>query len=108
MRYNQHLDTIGRKVDVLALTFELTFEQIDEEMRSLDMAGLSMQSARAGGRDSVLRLVLIYRAMRPILTVIASLPLLLPGWRAVIQMFVATLDGIAVTTDPAFKAGKDL
>jgi hypothetical protein len=60
------------------------------------------------------------RAVRPILSIVAELPLLPPQWRDALRLFVATLDAIAAAggvpvegplpaqPKPDFKAGKDL
>lgn len=113
MRYTHAPDTHSGNGHAPAGTFDmlpLSFELIDQQIAGLDMPGLSQPPLQTGAAvitDAIVRLVMIYRATRPILVVIAGLPLILPGWRKVIEMFVATLDAIAAATDPAFKAGKD-
>jgi hypothetical protein len=58
--------------------------------------------------DPIARLVIIYRAVRPILLVILGLTLIPPAWRSALKMFVTSLDTFATAFDPTFKAGKDL
>jgi hypothetical protein len=86
----------------------ITFEQIDAEIEELRRSDFEAQALRVGKGDPLVRLVKFYRPMRLILAVVANLPLIDPTWRGVIKMFVITMDGIAFTTDPSFKAGKDL
>jgi hypothetical protein len=77
------------------------FQRIDQEVRLIDLGS-------PGPPGSMERLVALYRAIRPMLRAIVGMPLLLPGWRKVIEMFVATLDIIAISFDPTFKAAKDV
>lgn len=57
----------------------------------------------------VKQVVTIYRAVRPVLSTVASLALVPASVRAVVQLFVVALDGLAADVASAdFKAGKDL
>ena len=88
------------------LTPQFTFAEIDQKiawLRSPDRADLLTP-----GADPMTRLVTIYRAVRPIILVVLSLPLLPPTWRSVLKLFVNNLDTLATAFDPTFKAGKDL
>ena len=57
------------------------------------------------------RVVKIYRGIKPVLSVVSTLPLIPPMWRAAVVMFVQALDALAGVTGELtvqFKAGKDL
>ncbi len=59
----------------------------------------------------VQRAVRIYTAVRPLLTVLATLPLLLPTWRSGLTSLTKALDAVAAGVDgisARFKAGRDL
>lgn len=100
----------------------LSYERIDARVRALDLSVFAeRQSVMAAGDEDLLpRLQSVYRAVRPILSIVAELPLLPPQWRDALRLFVATLDAIAaaggVPADgplpahptPDFKAGKDI
>ena len=103
---------------------QMEYERIDARIRRLDLSAMgARQSVLAGGDDDLLpRLQTVYRAVRPILAIVAELPLLPPHWREALRLFLATLDGIAIAggldvdldgapapePKPDFKAGKDL
>ncbi|MCU1348236.1 MAG: hypothetical protein JWO56_1266 [Acidobacteria bacterium] len=110
---------------------QLGYERIDAQIRNLNLelsADATGEGARSllavdgdGNSDGMLpRLELLYRGVRPILAIVAELPLIAPAWRDALRLFLATLDGIvaagisvtptAVTPVPTtdFKAGKDL
>ena len=57
------------------------------------------------------RVVKIYRSVKPLLSVVSTLPLVPPAWRAAIVMFLQALDalsGVSGEITAQFKAGKDL
>jgi hypothetical protein len=101
---------------------QLGYDRIDAHVRALDLSPFAdRQSVIAGGEEDFLpRLQSVYHAVRPILSIVAELPLLPPHWRDALRLFVATVDAIATTggvdaegplpnhPNPDFKAGKDL
>jgi len=46
------------------------------------------------GEGMLPRLELLYRGVRPILAIVAELPLIAPSWRDALRLFLATLDAI--------------
>ena len=82
-------------------TRHLSFEAIDSRIRSLDMESVPMESQALA--DLTQRLITIYHAVRPILAILATLPLLPQHWRDALRAFVTALNDVA-----SFKAGKDL
>jgi len=108
---------------------QLGYDRLDAHVRALDLSPFVEQhSVLAGGPEDLLpRLQSVYLAVRPILSIVAELPLLPPHWRDALRLFIATVDAIATAggisvEDPAspapggsthdpnpdFKAGKDL
>jgi hypothetical protein len=108
---------------------QLGYDGVDAHVRALDLSPFDEQhSVLAGGEPDLLpRLQSVYVAVRPILSIVAELPLLPPHWRDALRLFIATVDAIATAggisvEDPAspapggpkndpnpdFKAGKDL
>jgi hypothetical protein len=90
-----------------------TYNEIDRSVRTLDIEAMSYENTLLpiAQSDQVKRVLRVYRAVRPLLTAIASLPLLPWAWRAAITLLVDTIAALA-TGDPDsqhdFKAGKDL
>lgn len=89
---------------------KLSKKSVDRSIRTL-VAEMEHENTllaeSAGGR--VQRLLEIYRGIKPLLTVLASLPLLPSNWRAALVIFNQVLESLAtsgITAD--FKAGKDL
>ena len=111
-----------------------TFNEIDFTLRAYD--ALQAQSHQAVDQETAIqRMFIWYRLVRPILLgIAAAVQIFKPTWRAVISGFVAAADVAAnitpppaapaaataealasdstptdpVSTDPSFKAGKDL
>lgn len=103
-----------------------TYALINRSIKTLGTIDMEMdQSAVAettGGR--VARLTQVYGAVKPLLVVLSTLPILPQGWRAAVALFVATLDSFVAIApqlgdetpiaiddpkpDSVFKAGKDL
>lgn len=57
------------------------------------------------------KVVKIFRGIQPLLTVLATLPILPPTWRSAIHMLVQALESLAIASPQViaeFKAGKDL
>jgi len=110
---------------------QLGYDRIDAKILALNLdLGTPRYSliVHAGGEgdgpgNMAPRLETIYLAVRPILAIVAELPLVPPHWRDALRLFIATLDGLAAAgglsgengLDPRpgnaganFKAGKDL
>jgi len=90
----------------------ITFESIEKSIAHIDPDGSGDANAALPDLAGVTqRLLSVYRGVRPILSVVAALPLLPPKFRQSLRQFLATLDqfteGVA-GIDGAFKAGKDL
>jgi len=89
-----------------------TFAAINRSIRTLDGTGMEMENAAIwdtpGGR--IQKLLKVYAAIKPLLTVISSLPLIPQAWRAALSLFIAALDAVSSSPElnPDFKAGKDL
>jgi len=90
-------------MEQLALA-QISYDAIDASIRSLDMEEEQGNTLIAAPGSRLERVAKIYRAVKPLLKAIAILPLLPPTWRAVLQLFLSTLDEV----DASFKAGKDL
>ncbi|HYK01098.1 MAG TPA: hypothetical protein VE974_05035 [Thermoanaerobaculia bacterium] len=90
-----------------------TYNEIDRSVRALDIKAISYENTLLpiAQSDQVKRVLRVYRAVRPLLAAIASLPLLPWAWRSAITLLVETLETLA-GGDPDsqhdFKAGKDL
>jgi hypothetical protein len=119
---------------------QLGYAGVDAHVRALDLSPFGdRHSVIAAGEPGLLangepdllpRLQSVYRAVRPILSILAELPLLPPHWRDALRLFIATVDAIAAAGEvsvedpvpgrpvpggtapkppnPEFKAGKDL
>lgn len=77
-------------------------------MQEMEHENTLVQESPTGRLQRVLK---IYRGIKPLLTVLASLPLIPSTWRAAIVMFTQALEALAVSAVdvfPDFKAGKDL
>ena len=114
-----------------------TFNEIDFSLRAFDalqaQQAVAVQSHQAVDQETALqRMFVWYRIARPIfIGVAAAVQIFKPSWRAVISGFVAAADVAAnitppaapaaaeavasdsattdpISTDPSFKAGKDL
>jgi len=82
-----------------------SFETIDAHVNKLDLTEVTAPTAAAKTLvDRVQSLTTAYTAARPILVAVAAIPFIPANWRAVVTVFVVTLDELT----NAFKAGKDL
>lgn len=89
-----------------------SFKSIDRAIRALaaemeqeNMLLPETQSAR------VARVVKIYTGIKPLLTVLSTLPLIPASWRSALALFNAALAAVAAGGEeitPDFKAGRDL
>ena len=96
-------------------TNDLSFESIDDQINDyvnpllddFESQNLGAEGAVATPQtpaDRAQRLVTTYAGVRPMLVALATVPLVPATWRAALNVFVITLDGVTDT----FKAGKDL
>lgn len=90
-----------------------SFKQVDREIRALNVKEMEQENAllaeTQGGR--IQRLLKIYRGIKPLLTVVATLPLIPSTWRAALILFNQALEAVAIgapDVEADFKAGKDL
>jgi len=82
-----------------------SFETINAHVSGLDLSEVTAPAATAQtGADRAQRLMTAYTAARPILVAVAAIPFIPANWRAVVTVFVVTLDEVTAS----FKAGKDL
>ena len=91
-----------------------SFKSLDRDIRTLT-AEMEQEKEHTlmpetqNGR--VARLVKIYNGIKPLLTVLTSLPLIPSSWRAALVLFNSALAAVAAGADDVtaeFKAGKDL
>jgi hypothetical protein len=83
--------------------------------RSLRALNLDMEQENTLVQDTpntrLQKVLKIYRGIKPVITIIGSLPLIPSTWRAAIVMFTQALDALAAVggeITAEFKAGKDL
>ena len=71
--------------------------------------GFAQRLDAAAAKDRLIRLLVIFDGIRPLLRALASVPMLPEQWRKSLQMLIAVLDELSASTPkPYFKAGKDL
>lgn len=103
---------------------QLVYEHIDHTIQALDLEELHDAPSLLAlpQSDWITDILKLYAHLRPLLSAIAILPLIPPGWRAVLAAFLEKLDKPAATGAPdgtvtipekpsaatkQFKAGKD-
>ena len=93
-------------------TIKTNKRSVDASLRNLqkemEQENTLVQETPIGRFQRVLK---IFRGIKPLLTVLGSLPLIPSTWRAAIVMFTQALDSLAVVAPEVtaeFKAGKDL
>jgi len=86
-----------------------TWKAIDRSVKTLDLTAMEEENAAIGASfaTSLDRLVTVYNAVKPLISVLATIPLIPQAWRAAIALFNKSLDAVVVAV-PDFKAGKDL
>jgi hypothetical protein len=91
------------------LSASKTYAAINRSIKTLDLSTMEEENSVVGGSFVVNldRLVQVYTAVKPLITVLATIPLLPQAWRAAIAFFNKSLDAVIVAV-PDFKAGKDL
>jgi len=89
-----------------------TFAAINRSIKTLNFAEVEMENAAIGDTSSgrIQRLVKVYTAIKPLLTVVSTLPLLPHAWRTALSLFIAAVEAVISSPElnPDFKAGKDL
>jgi hypothetical protein len=88
-----------------------SYNRIDRGLRGLKNIEAENTLLPESFDGHVQRAVRIYIAVRPLLTVLATLPLLPPSWRSGLTLFTKALDAVAAGVDGIsanFKAGRDL
>jgi hypothetical protein len=114
--------------------FFMTYRMIHRSIAALRIEEVTFHSVQAETYTSLVdRVLRIYKALMPFLTALAGIPLIPPTWRAALIAFMQALDlltaasssdapvpatpitasaaadtTLSTTTDPSFKAGKDL
>ena len=77
-----------------------TFNSIARQVSAFDAAAFTSKSAAQESKSE--RLATIYAVVRPILVVIAGIPLIPKAWRAALRIFITTVDEVW-----SFVYGKD-
>jgi len=86
-----------------------TYDAINRSIKALDLATMEKGNT-LDGTSFVTRLdqlVTVYTAVKPIIAVLTTVPLIPKTWRAVLGFFSRSLDAVVIAV-PDFKAGKDL
>ena len=93
-------------------TIKASKRSVDASLRNLqkemEQENTLVQETPVGRLQRVLK---IFRGIKPLLTILGTLPLIPSTWRAAIVMFTQALDSLAVVAPEVtaeFKAGKDL
>lgn len=78
----------------------VTYGTINHSIRALDLEALRQQTVIAAtSADHVHRLVQLYFGVKPLLAVVAAIPLLPQPWRAALALFLGTLDALAASSE---------
>jgi hypothetical protein len=80
----------------------ITFEQIDALMKRINVADyqaggklhLTAGAVQLNAAAALAQICPIYKAIRPILQVVTTLPFIPAQWRGVIQAFIGVMDAI--------------
>jgi hypothetical protein len=104
----KHLDPLEASKTMI----EKSKRSTDRTLRALN---LDMEQENTLVQDTpntrLQKVLKIYRGIKPVITIIGSLPLVPSTWRAAIVMFTQALDALAAVggeITAEFKAGKDL
>jgi len=97
------------KNNIETIAASKTFKAIDRSIKTLDPSTMEEENAAIGGTfvASLDRLVTVYNAVKPLISVLMTIPLIPQAWRAALAFFGKSLDAVVVAV-PEFKAGKDL
>ena len=72
-----------------------TFEEVDKHVQAADLSTLKTAKAAAGGAAAAIPNVCqAYRVIRPILALVAGVPLIPKKWRDAIKAFMQVMDSI--------------
>jgi hypothetical protein len=82
----------------------LSFESIDLAVAAFNALSPASESAVQNLETRAQQLVTVYASVRPILFALEQILLIPAAWRAVLKVFITTLDDVSAS----FKAGKDL
>ncbi|HXH42039.1 MAG TPA: hypothetical protein VNN08_25670 [Thermoanaerobaculia bacterium] len=82
----------------------ISFKSIDRGVREFDILVLASKGAVQTLETRTARVMAVYAPARPMLVALSTVLLIPKTWRALLTVFVATLDEVSAT----FKAGKDL
>jgi hypothetical protein len=95
-----------------ASTNAVSFKHIDKAVKTLNVAEMEQENALLSDNLSgrVEKLVKVYTSIKPLLTVVAALPIIPATWRAALTIFTQAVEAVVSSPeiDPDFKAGKDL
>ena len=95
-----------------ASTNAVSFKHIDKAVKTLSIDKMEQENAllpdNLSGR--VQKLVKVYSSIKPLLTVVAALPIIPATWRAALAIFTQAVEAVVSAPEiaPDFKAGKDL
>jgi hypothetical protein len=89
-----------------------TYAAINRSIKTIDVTTMEEENSLLPQTfaGNVQRLVQVYNGIKPLLSVIATLPLIPQAWRAALSLFNSALEAVASSPEakPGFKAGKDL
>jgi hypothetical protein len=90
-----------------------SFKQVDSAIRAMNVTEMEQENALLpatfGAR--LQQLVKVYSGVKPLLSVLAALPIIPATWRAALVLFNQALEAVTESAGdigPDFKAGKDL
>ena len=85
------------------------YATINRSIRTLDLSSMDEENSLAGATFATHldQLLTVYNAVKPLIAVLTTIPLIPKAWRTAIALFTRSLDAV-VTAVPEFKAGKDL
>ena len=82
----------------------ISFDSIDRSVKAFDILTFSTENVVQTLGTRTERLVKVYASARQILVALSTIPLIPAAWRALLAVFVGSMDDLSAT----FKAGKDL
>jgi hypothetical protein len=95
----------------MSTTQNPTYAQVDRAIRGLKDFEQEQTLLPESFEGHVARLVRIYASAKPLLTMLAALPLFPPTWRKAITYLTTAIDAVAAgagSVTASFKAGKDI
>lgn len=89
-----------------------SYAAINRAIKTINVAEMEQQNALLSASlvARVQQLVKIYNGIKPLLSVLTTLPLIPAAWRAALALFASVLETVVSSPEvsPDFKAGKDL